>query len=127
MLPPLPSGPWMLVGNRFGGCCAVDDCCCIAVCAAILEAESVTSDRDAVGRDGSKKPCEWCRGRCLDRSGGTTRPEVFLLVISFWGIKDEADGRLGLSSVAPLPLVLEARGIRGEEVPGAVPKSLREL
>jgi hypothetical protein len=102
----------------------------MAVWAAILDAESVTSDKDAVGRDGSKKPCEWCRGRCLDRSGGTTRPEVFLLVISFWGIKDEADGRLELFSVVPLmptAAIDEVRGIRGEDVPGAAPKSLREF
>lgn len=48
---------------------------CAAICEAVRLAMAVLcSDEEAVGRVGSKKPCEY-RGRCFCRSGGGARGE----------------------------------------------------
>lgn len=50
--------------------------CCMAAWAAIREAETagIWSD-EAVGKDGSKKPCEWCLDRCRGSSIDGPRPD----------------------------------------------------
>lgn len=53
--------------------------CCIAVWAAIRDADTVgTWSEEAVGREGSKKPCEWCLERCLG-SSTEGRPDGLLV------------------------------------------------
>lgn len=118
----------MTVCDRFGAGCAVD-CCCIAAWAAILEADSVVSVMEAVGNDGSKNPCEWCRGRCLGRSAGCARPDGRLLDGSLCGMKEatgrmeeeevaaEEEGWMALLTGAAVLLILVDRGGRGEAVP----------
>lgn len=53
----------------------------------------VASDVEAVGREGSKKPCEWCLERYRCASAGEPLPDGFLTESSFCDI-EEADGRL---------------------------------
>jgi hypothetical protein len=65
------------------------------------------SESEAVGRVGSKNPCECWRGRCLWRSdGGGPRGEAFLAGVSFCDIKG-AEGREKLGSAVLLLFVEE--------------------
>ncbi|KAL4960695.1 uncharacterized protein BDV14DRAFT_182001 [Aspergillus stella-maris] len=95
---------------------------CIAAWAAILEAESVASDNEAVGSDGSKNPWEWCLER-LCRSSGATRPDALRLEGSWCGMGEKLPGSRPAEapdSILEFVLLLREGGVRsaerGEEV-----------
>lgn len=44
-----------------------------------------------MGKDGSKKPCECCRGLCLCNSGGGARGDCFLNTGSFGVFSGECE------------------------------------
>lgn len=83
------------------------------------------SERLAVGNDGSKKPCECCRGRCLCRSCGRARGDSFLDTGSFGNLWDATGGRevegegsetLLLFALGLITPIEEVRGGWGEAV-----------
>lgn len=73
----------------------------------------MASDVDAVGREGSKKPCEWCLERCRCVSDGVLLPDGFLTDNSFCDIEG-AEGRLSAVKVA----LLLAAGAAIDEIRG---------